>query len=105
MDEPKARRGRQRPAAPTTPDPVEIAMEAEASGIAPTGEASALLRRQTVLIDEQIALSREQAGLTRKQLVLASNEIFRNRIRSIRDIAIAAVVVALIVAVPPPIAR
>ena len=92
IEEPKARNRRKRPAAPTTPDPVEIAMEAEASGRAPTGEASALLRRQTVLIDEQIALSREQIGLAR-------NERFRNRIRSVRDIAIAAVVVALIVAV------
>ena len=60
-------------------------MEASASGTAPTGEASALLRRHSALID--------------KQLVLASNEIFRNRIRSIRDIAIAAMVVALVVAV------
>ena len=59
-------------------------MEAEASGMAPTGEASALLRRQSLLIDEQIGLAR--------------NERFRNRIRSVRDIAIAAVVVALLVA-------
>jgi tetratricopeptide (TPR) repeat protein len=88
---PTGRSRRQRPAAPTTPDPVEIAMEIEASGEAPTGEASALLRRQAVLIDEQIALSREQIGLAR-------NERFRNRIRSIRDMAIAAVVVALLVA-------
>ena len=69
---------------PTTPDPVEIAMEAEASGTAPTGEASALLRRQSLLIDEQIGLAR--------------NERFRNRIRSVRDIAIAFMVVTLIVA-------
>ena len=73
---PTLRPGRRRPAAPTTPDPVEIAMGAEASGEAPTGEAAALLRRHSALID--------------KQLVLASNEIFRNRIRSVRDIAIAA---------------
>ena len=92
IEEPKGRKARPRPTAPTTPDPVEIAMEAEASGIAPTGEASALLRRQAVLIDEQINLSREQIGLAR-------NERFRNRIRSIRDIAIAAVVAALLVAV------
>ena len=84
IEEPKARNRRKLTAAPTTPDPVEIAMEAEASGKAPTGEASALLRRQSLLIDEQIGLAR--------------NERFRNRIRSIRDIAIAAVVVALIVA-------
>jgi tetratricopeptide (TPR) repeat protein len=85
IDEPKARSRRKKPVAPTTPDPVEIAMEAEASGKAPTGEASALLRRHSALIDEQIGLAR--------------NEIFRNRIRSIRDIAIAAMVVALVVAV------
>ena len=60
-------------------------MEAEASGRAPTGEASALLRRQSLLIDEQIGLAR--------------NERFRNRIRSVRDIAIAAMVVALLLAV------
>ena len=81
---PTGRSRRPRPAAPTTPDPVEIAMAAEASGKAPTGEASALLRRQAVLIDEQIGLAR--------------NERFRNRIRSVRDAAIAAMVVALVVA-------
>jgi tetratricopeptide (TPR) repeat protein len=57
-------------------------MEAEASGTAPTGEASALLRRQSLLIEEQIGLAR--------------NERFRNRIRSVRDIAIAAMVVVLL---------
>jgi len=82
QDKPARRRSRPKP--PTTPDPVEIAMEAEASGEAPSGEAAALLRRQAILIDEQIGLAR--------------NERFRNRIRSIRDIAIAAMVVALIVA-------
>jgi len=92
IEEPKARNRRKRPAAPTTPDPVGIAMEAEASGKAPTGEASALLRRQSALIDEQIRLSREQIGLAR-------NERFRNRIRSVRDMAIAFMVVALIGAV------
>jgi hypothetical protein len=60
-------------------------MEAEASGRAPTGEASALLRRQSLLIDEQIGLAR--------------NERFRNRIRSVRDIAIAFMVVALLLTV------
>jgi tetratricopeptide (TPR) repeat protein len=78
MDEPEARKDRQPPKAPTTPDAVEIAMEAEASGRAPTGEASALLRRHSALID--------------KQIVLANNQIFRNRI-------LVGVVVALIVAV------
>jgi tetratricopeptide (TPR) repeat protein len=60
-------------------------MEAEASGTAPTSEASALLRRQSLLIDEQIGLAR--------------NERFRNRIRSVRDIAIAFMVVALLLTV------
>uniref|UniRef100_UPI00262FF8A1 tetratricopeptide repeat protein n=1 Tax=Brevundimonas sp. TaxID=1871086 RepID=UPI00262FF8A1 len=76
------RPGRRSP--PTTPDAIEIAMEAEASGEAPTGEASALLRRQSALVG--------------KQVILAGNEIFRNRIRAIRDTAIAAMVVALVVA-------
>jgi tetratricopeptide (TPR) repeat protein len=82
QDKPTRRRSKPNP--PTTPDPVEIAMEIQASGKAPTGEAAALLRRQAILIDEQIGLAR--------------NERFRNRIRSIRDIAIAAMVVALVVA-------
>jgi len=80
-NKPTGRSRRPRPAAPTTPDPIEIAMEAEASGKAPTGEASALLRRQAVLIDEQIGLAR--------------NERFRNRIKAVRDIAIAVVVLLL----------
>jgi tetratricopeptide (TPR) repeat protein len=83
QDKPARRRSKPNP--PTTPDPVEIAMEIEASGKTPTGEASALLRRHSALIDEQIGLAR--------------NERFRNRIRSVRDIAIAAMVVALVVAV------
>ena len=78
IEEPKARNRRNRPAAPTTPDPVEIAMEIEASGMAPTGEASALLRRHAALID--------------KQIVLANNQIFRNRI-------LVGVVVALLLTV------
>ena len=78
IEEPMARNRRKRPAAPTTPDPVEIAMEIEASGEAPTGEASALLRRHAALID--------------KQIVLANNQIFRNRI-------LVAVVVALLLTV------
>jgi tetratricopeptide (TPR) repeat protein len=74
---PTRRPRRPRSAAPSTPDPVEIAMEIEASGTAPTGEASALLRRHAALID--------------KQIVLANNQIFRNRI-------LVAVVIALLVA-------
>lgn len=84
IEEPKARNRRKRPAAPTTPDPVEIAMEIAAGGKTPAAAAMAVLHANAALLTHQ--------G------VLARNEIFRNRIRSIRDIAIAAVVVALIVA-------
>ena len=51
-------------AAPTTPDPIEIAMEAEASGIAPAGQASLLLADQRRLIGWQIAS--ERAGVALK---------------------------------------
>ncbi|MFN9251320.1 MAG: hypothetical protein ACK58O_09695, partial [Brevundimonas sp.] len=57
---------------------------------------AALMREQIDVAREEANLSREQIGLARKQFILASNEIFRNRIRSIRDIAIAAMVVALV---------
>ncbi|MFY7853985.1 MAG: hypothetical protein ACOVQ6_19665, partial [Brevundimonas sp.] len=83
QDKPARRRSKPNP--PTTPDPVEIAMEIEASGKTATGVASAVVRRDSDLFDEQIGLAR--------------NERFRNRIRSVRDIAIAAMVVALVVAV------
>ena len=66
-------------------------MEIEAGGKSPSTAALEVLETNAALMREQIALSREQIGLAR-------NERFRNRIRSIRDIAIAAVVVALIVA-------
>ena len=88
---PTGRPRRPRPAAPTTPDPVEIAMEIEAGGKSPSTAALQVLETNAALMREQIALSREQIGLAR-------NERFRNRIRSIRDIAISAVVVALLVA-------
>ncbi|MFN9438343.1 MAG: hypothetical protein ACK57S_01665 [Brevundimonas sp.] len=39
IDEPKGRKARPRPAAPTTPDPVEIAMEIAASGQTPADAA------------------------------------------------------------------
>ena len=84
MDESKARNRRPRPAAPTTPDPVEIAMEMAGSGKTPSDAALEVLQTNAALMREQISLAR--------------NEIFRNRIRSVRDIAIAAVVVALLVA-------
>ena len=47
--------------APTTPDPIEIAMEAEASGDAPEGVAHEVLRKQGTLLSWQIAS--ERAGL------------------------------------------
>lgn len=84
IEEPKARNRRNRPAAPTTPDPVEIAMEIAAGGKTPAAAAMAVLHANAALLTHQ--------G------VLARNEIFRNRIRSVRDIAIAFMVVALIVA-------
>ena len=43
-----------RDAAPTTPDPIEIAMEAEASGVAAFGEASLLLADQRRLIRAEL---------------------------------------------------
>lgn len=53
---PRAKRLRARGAkAPTTPDPLEIAMEAEAKGRAPGGQASLLLAEQRRLIRRQIA--------------------------------------------------
>lgn len=99
IEEPKARNRRKLPAAPTTPDPVEIAMEIAASGQTPGDAAlevlqtnAALMREQIDVAREEANLSRDQAGLARRQTVLANNQIFRNRI-------LAAVVVALIVAV------
>lgn len=89
--EAKARNRRKRPAAATTPNPVEIAMEIAAHGTTPADAAMAVLHANAALMNEQVSLSREQIGLAR-------NERFRNRIRSVRDTAIAAVVVALIVA-------
>lgn len=98
IEEPKARNRRKRPAAPNTPDPVEIAMAIAASGHTPAAAAIAVLHANAALMNDQAGLTREQIGLSRKQLVLAGNEIFRNRIKAIRDIAIAAVVIGLLVA-------
>ncbi len=49
--------------APTTPDPIEIAMEAEASGRAPGGVAHELLRRQSALVGWQVASERARAAV------------------------------------------
>lgn len=66
----RPRRSRARVEAPTTPDAVEIAMEAQASGRAPQGPALNLIERQTALIDAdlrhrgwQIANERASMGL------------------------------------------
>ena len=50
--------------APTTPDPIEIAMEAEASGQAPTGVAHEVLRKQSRLLGWQAARERAAFALT-----------------------------------------
>ena len=81
INEPKGRKARPRPAAPTTPDPVEIAMEIAASGQTP--EAAALEVLQT------------NAALMREQIGLARNERFRNRIKAVRDTALAFVVLLI----------
>src|SRR5438128_630614 len=52
--------------APTTPDPIEIAMEAEASGAPATGVAHEVLRRQSQLLAWQVAS--ERAGFALKAL-------------------------------------
>src|SRR4051794_20516792 len=59
-----------RPAPPTTPDPIEIAMEAEAAGEAPQGVATEVLRKQSALIGWQIAS--ERAGFALKVLTAAA---------------------------------
>jgi tetratricopeptide (TPR) repeat protein len=59
--------------APTTPDPIEIAMEAEASGHLPEGVAHEVLRRQAALLDADLTHRRwqiagERAGFALKVL-------------------------------------
>jgi hypothetical protein len=56
----RSRRGR---SAPTTPDPIEIAMEAEASGHAPRGVAERLLVDQGQLVRAQLTSERLAIGL------------------------------------------
>ena len=81
INEPKGRKARPRPAAPTTPDPVEIAMEIAASGQTPAAAALEVLQTNAALMREQIGLAR--------------NERFRNRIKAVRDIALAFVVLLI----------
>jgi tetratricopeptide (TPR) repeat protein len=80
-NKPTGRSRRPRPAAPTTPDPVEIAMEMAVSGKSPSTAALEVLETNAALMREQIGLAR--------------NERFRNRIKAVRDIAIAVVVLLL----------
>ncbi len=80
-NKPTGRSRRPRPAAPTTPDPVEIAMEIAVSGKSPSTAALEVLETNAALMREQIGLAR--------------NERFRNRIKAVRDIAIAVVVLLL----------
>jgi tetratricopeptide (TPR) repeat protein len=94
-NKPTRRSRRQKPTAPTTPDPVEIAMEIAASGQTPGDAALEVLRINAALMREQIDVAREEANLSREQIGLARNERFRNRIKAVRDIAIAVVVLLL----------
>ncbi|WP_298098363.1 tetratricopeptide repeat protein [Brevundimonas sp.] len=94
-NKPTGQSRRPRPAAPTTPDPVEIAMEIAASGQTPGDAALEVLRINAALMREQIDVAREEANLSREQIGLARNERFRNRIKAVRDIAIAVVVLLL----------
>jgi tetratricopeptide (TPR) repeat protein len=80
-DETRARNRRKRPAPPTTPDPVEIAMETAASGTAPGDAALEVLRANAALLREQIGLAR--------------NERFRNGMAAIREAALVAVALLL----------
>lgn len=54
--------------APTTPDPIEIAMEAEAHDSAPDSPARRVLLKQEGLIDEQVKLAHVQTALGRWQI-------------------------------------
>ncbi|MFN7360612.1 tetratricopeptide repeat protein [Brevundimonas sp.] len=83
-DKPRLKRRRATPAA-TTPDPIEIAMEVAATGQTPSGAALEVLRAN--------------AELTRKQLVLARNELLRNRIKTARDFALTGIALILALAV------
>ncbi len=83
-DDTKKRPRHSRTAAPTTSDPIEIAMEAEARG-----ESAGMA---TVLLTENVRLVREQIGLAR-------NERFRNRIRAVRDGALTVLALAAVATV------
>ncbi|NEX94740.1 hypothetical protein, partial [Caulobacter sp. 17J65-9] len=71
--------------APSTPDPVEIAMELERGDLSPESPARQLLERHVRLVE--------------KQLGLADNERFRARIKALRDAALAGLAVLVLVGV------
>lgn len=66
---PRRRRAKAEPA-PTTPDPIEIAMEAEASGAAPEGVAHEVLRKQSTLLSRQSTLTGWQIASERAAFAL-----------------------------------
>ena len=68
--------------APTTPDPIEIAMEAEAHGVAPVGAALGLLQDQRQLVRWQVA--NERAAFALRALT------------GVAGVAVAAVLVAMV---------
>lgn len=86
IEEPAPKRRRRAAPAfpkPITPDPIEIAMDTAATGQAP-GEAA-------------LEVLRANVELTREQIGLARNERFRNRIKAVRDGALVAALVAILV--------
>ena len=76
-ERPKARKPRVRvAAAPTTPDPIEIAMEAEAHDGSADSPARRLLIKQGRLLDYQLAS--ECMGIVLKVLTGAAGDVPRN---------------------------
>lgn len=73
------------PSTPTTPDAIEIALETVLTGQTPVEAAMAVLRAN-------VDLMREQVGLAR-------NERFRNRIKAVRDGALVAGLVAVLIGI------
>ncbi len=80
---PKPRARRKRQASPTTTDPLELALQAEALGLPPDSEARQVLRKHALLLDWQIAS--ERMGVLLKGLT------------AVAGVAVAAAAVALIV--------
>lgn len=81
---------RKRERAPTTPDPVEIALEAEASGRAPGAAARTLIERQTALIDADLRHRGWQIANERASMALRV-------LTGVAGVAVAVVLGALVV--------